>query len=62
MNIIARFAEVFRRKPQVWRAPPMDPKLRELRATYDTLRKRHINTKPILNKLRAYQAKRLRGE
>jgi len=62
MNIISRFAEVFRRKPQVWQAPPMDPKIRELRTVYDTKRKRHENTKPILDKLRAYQAKRLRGD
>lgn len=62
MNIISRFAQVFRRKPQVWRAPPMDAKIRELRTTYETKRKRHENTKPILDKLRAYQAARLRGE
>ena len=40
----------------------MDPKLRELRTVSDTKRTRHENTKPILDKLRAYQAARLRGE
>ena len=40
----------------------MDAKIRELRTVYDTKRKRHENTKPILDKLRAYQSARLRGE
>lgn len=48
----------------------MDAKIRELRTVYDTKRKRHENTKPILDKLRTHKsamlkeecAKRLRGE
>lgn len=64
MGFVERFTRMFGRKRRypVWRAPPMDAKIRELRTVYDTKRKRHENTKPILDKLRAYQAARLKGE
>ncbi len=72
MGFVERFTRMFGRKRRypVWRAPPMDAKIRELRTVYDTKRKRHENTKPILDKLRTHKsamlkeecAKRLRGE
>ena len=62
MNIISRFAQVFRPRRKEWRAPPMDPKARELRALVEARKKRHVKTAPLMEKLRSHQAARLKGD
>lgn len=62
MNIFSHFAHVFRPRREEWIAPPMDPKARELRALVEARKKRHVKTAPLMEKLRAHQAARLRGE
>jgi len=62
MNIFSHFAQVFRPRRKEWRAPPMSPEIRELRKRYDIARMKHLNTKPIFDKLKKAQAARLRGD
>jgi len=64
MDFINRFNRLFgrRRRFPVWVPPPMDPKARELRALVEARKKRHVKTAPLMEKLRAHQAARLRGD
>ena len=61
-DLLWRFAQVFRRKREPFKPRPVTGEILELRRRYDAARAKHMNTKPIIAKLKKAQAARLRGE
>ena len=63
-DLLWRFAQVFKRKRkrEPFRPRPVTGEMLELRRRYDTARAKHMNTKPIIAKLKKAQAARLKGE